>query len=198
MHVAGDGVAVGAGRFRLEDLRQRLEVIRGATDPALSAQAPVLEAKLAEWSARRARAVPEGLIHGDLFRDNVLWETEAGGEIAALLDFESASRGPFVFDLMVTVLSWSFGEGFHGAVARGICDGYRSVRELAEEERAALPAEGCLAALRFTITRITDYAMKGGIGPRVIKDWKRFAMRLHALEELGPAGVREALGVAAF
>jgi hypothetical protein len=59
-----------------------------------------------------------------------------------------------------------------------------------------LQAEGCLAALRFTITRITDYAMKGGIGPRVIKDWTRFAMRLRTLEKMGPAGVRQTLGVA--
>jgi homoserine kinase type II len=139
--------------------------------------------------------VPEGLIHGDLFRDNVLWAGEHGGEIAALLDFESASRGRFVFDLMVTVLAWGFGDGLDRPIVRGICDGYRSVRELAEEERAALLAEGCVAALRFTITRITDYAMKGGIGPRVIKDWRRFAMRLRTLEELGEGGLREAMGV---
>jgi homoserine kinase type II len=197
VHVAGEGVPVGAGRFRVEDLKQRVEVIRGATDPALAAQAPVLEAKLAEWTARRARAVAEGLIHGDLFRDNVLWEHESGGDIAALLDFESASRGRFVFDLMVTVLAWSFGAALDARIARGICDGYRGVRELGEDERAALLAEGCIAALRFTITRITDYAMKGGIGPRVLKDWRRFAMRLATFESLGDAGLRRALGLPA-
>ena len=197
VHVAGEGVAVGEGRFRAEDLRERIKVIRGAVDRGLAAEAPGLEKKLGEWTGRRARGVPEGLIHGDLFRDNVLWEREEGGEIAALLDFESASRGRFVFDLMVTVLAWAFGEGLSEPIARGICDGYRGVRELGEEERGALLAEGCVAALRFEVTRITDYAMKGGIGPRVIKDWRRFAMRLGALEELGGAGVRGVMGVEA-
>ena len=187
VHVAGEGIAVGEGRFRVEDLRARLQTIAGASDPELAAQAPVLTAKLETWTARRARGVGEGLIHGDLFRDNVLWN--ADGSIAALLDFESASRGRFAFDLMVTVLAWAFGEGLDAGIARALSDGYRSVRELGEDERAALLAEGCVAALRFTTTRITDYAMRGeGVGPRVMKDWRRFTMRLRTLEELGEAG----------
>jgi homoserine kinase type II len=195
VHRAGEGLEVGEGRFRVEDLFGRIDVIAGATDAALASEAPELKAKLEEWTRRRG-AVPEGLIHGDLFRDNVLWKSEEGGEIAGLLDFESASRGRYVFDLMVTVLAWAFGEGLDAGIARGICDGYRSVRELGEEERSALRGEGCVAALRFTITRITDYAMRSeGIGPRVIKDWRRFRMRLRVLEELGEGGVRGVLGV---
>lgn len=193
MHVAGEGVPVGEGRFRVEDLYGRIELIARAPAPELAEMAPVLTAKLAHWTSRRTSPA-QGLIHGDLFRDNVLWSDD--GTIAALLDFESASRGRFVFDLMVTVLAWAFGDGLDAGIARGLCDGYRSVRELAEEERAALLTEGCIAALRFTTTRITDYAMKGGIGPRVIKDWRRFAMRLRTLEELGEPGLRRTLGVA--
>ena len=193
VHVAGEGIEVGEGRFRVEDLRTRLQTIAGASDPVLAAQAPVLAAKLETWTARRARGVGEGLIHGDLFRDNVLWNED--GSIAALLDFESASRGRFVFDLMVTLLAWAFGDGLDAGIARAMALGYQSVRELSEMEKGALLAEGCVAALRFTITRITDYAMKGGIGPRVMKDWRRFAMRLRTLEELGEAGLGEVLGL---
>ncbi|HEY2512602.1 MAG TPA: phosphotransferase, partial [Polyangiaceae bacterium] len=193
VHVAGEGIVVGEGRFRVEDLRARLQTIAGASDPELAAQAPVLAAKLETWTARRARGVGEGLIHGDLFRDNVLWDED--GTIAALLDFESASRGRFVFDVMVTLLAWAFGDRLDASIARALVDGYRSVRELSPVERGALLAEGCVAALRFAITRITDYAMKGGIGPRVLKDWRRFAMRLRTLEELGEEGLARILGV---
>lgn len=192
VHVAGEGIAVGEGRFRVEDLYGRIESIAGAADRALAEQAPVLRSKLSHWTAARGPA-PEGLIHGDLFRDNVLWRED--GAVEALLDFESASRGRFVFDLMVMVLAWSFGDGLDAGIARGICDGYRSVRDLGEEEREALLAEGCVAALRFMTTRITDYAMKGGIGPRVLKDWRRFAMRLQVLEDLGQDGLRAVMGV---
>ncbi len=193
VHAAGEGIEVAEGRFRVEDLRARLAVIAAASDPVLAAQAPVLGGKLDAWSAR-ARAVDarRGLIHGDLFRDNVLW---SGAEVAALLDFESASRGVFAFDVMVTVLSWSFGDALVPEIARGIVRGYRDVRELGPEEREALLPEGCFAATRFAITRITDYAMKQGIGARVIKDWRRFAMRLATLEGLGDAGLRRVLGV---
>jgi homoserine kinase type II len=191
VHVAGEGLVVGEGRFRLEDLRDRLVRIAAADDAELAAQAPVLGEKLGRWSAARDPGATAGLIHGDLFRDNVLWSQD--GTVAALLDFESASRGVFAFDVMVTVLSWSFGDGLDAAIARAIVDGYRAVREMGERERAALLAEGCFAATRFAITRITDYAMKKGIGARVIKDWRRFAMRLATLEELGQAGLTRVL-----
>jgi homoserine kinase type II len=192
VHVAGEGLAVGEGRFRLEDLRDRIVRIAAADDAELAAQAAVLGEKLGRWSAARDPGAPAGLIHGDLFRDNVLWSQD--GTVAALLDFESASRGVFAFDVMVTVLSWSFGDGLHAGIARAIVDGYRSVRELAEGERAALLAEGCFAATRFAITRITDYAMmRKAIGARVIKDWRRFAMRLATLEGLGQAGLTRVL-----
>jgi homoserine kinase type II len=194
VHVAGEGFPIGAGRFRVEDLRARLTTIAGADDPELASQAPILGAKLDAWSTRsERRAAPMGLVHGDLFRDNVLWS--ADGEVAALLDFESASRGAFAFDLMVLVLSWSFGDAFDEPIARGIVTGYRSVRELEAGDSDALLPEACFAATRFTITRITDYAMKRGIGARVIKDWRRFAMRLRTLEDLGDAGLRRALGL---
>jgi homoserine kinase type II len=191
VHVAGEGLPLPEGRFRLEDLRARLPRIAAAPDATLAAQAPLLEEKLARWSARRDLGAPHGLVHGDLFRDNVLWSKD--GAIAALLDFESASRGVFAFDVMVLILSWSFRDALDPRVARAIVDGYRTVRELAPSERAALLAEGCFAATRFTITRITDYAMKQGIGARVLKDWRRFAMRLETLEALGDAGLARVL-----
>jgi hypothetical protein len=48
-----------------------------------------------------------------------------------------------------------------------------------------LHAEGCAAALRFTLTRITDYAMRVTDGPRVIKDWRRFKKRFDTLAAYG-------------
>jgi homoserine kinase type II len=191
VHVAGEGLPVGEGRFRIEDLRERLVRIAASDEPALAAQAPLFAEKLDTWSARRDAGAPRGLVHGDLFRDNVLWAED--GSVAALLDFESASRGVFAFDVMVTVLSWSFGDGLDARIARAIVEGYRAVRAIEPAERRAFLAEGCFAATRFAITRITDYAMKKGIGARVIKDWKRFAMRLAALEALGERGLEAVL-----
>ena len=117
----------------------------------------------------------------------MLWDER--GEIAALLDFESASDGVYAYDLMVTVLAWCFGDALDAGLMRAMVDGYESVRPLEARERAGLLAEGCVASLRFAITRLTDYAMRVTDGPRVVKDWRRFQARLLALEALGEAGL---------
>jgi homoserine kinase type II len=73
-------------------------------------------------------------------------------------------------------------------------NGYERVRPLGERELRGLLAEGSFAALRFTITRITDYALReNAAGPRVVKDWQRFLMRFEKLQELGEYGLLRAL-----
>jgi homoserine kinase type II len=76
-----------------------------------------------------------------------------------------------------------------------MCAGYEQVRPLSEAEREGLLAEGGFGALRFTITRITDYALRtASAGPRVVKDWRRFLKRFERLESLGQDGLRRLLG----
>lgn len=189
LHLAGAGFERIEGRFDAPSLELRLDQIARAPSPELASQAEPLRARLASWTARRDGSLPRGVIHGDLFRDNVLWD---GDDIVALLDFESACDGTFAYDVMVAILSWCVGEALDASLARALVEGYESVRPLGEAERAGLLAEGCSAALRFTITRITDRAMRGLTGP---KDWRRFRMRLEALEQLGERGLRELLGL---
>lgn len=191
VHRAGEGAPRAAGRFRYEDLVERTARIAAATDATLAAQSPRLRAKLEEWTARRDPSLPRGLVHGDLFRDNVLWN--ADGSISALLDFESASDGVLAYDLMVTALAWCYGDALDLALVRAMTLGYESVRPLEARERRGLAAEACAAAVRFTITRVTDYAMRVTEGPRVIKDWRRFAARLAAIEALGADGLARAI-----
>lgn len=190
MHLAGPAepaaTSLGAGRFGADELVARCDRILKATDAESRSQAEPLRDAVILVDRKRRADLPRGLVHGDLFRDNVLWHD---GKIAALLDFESAHRGPFAYDLAVLVLSWSFRDTFDMEVARALVAGYRSVRELAESEREALYLEAVFAALRFTITRITDDAIRVG------KRWQRFVARREAIEKLGPVGLREALGL---
>ena len=192
IHLAGAGATRSEGRFRARDLFSRLDRIELAPNAELAAQAAPLRDELGAWTSLRDPSLPRGLVHGDLFRDNVLW---AGPEIRALLDFESASDGVLAYDLMVTLLAWCVGDDLDTDLARAMILGYQSVRALTENEKNGLCAEGCAAALRFTITRITDYAMRAGVGPRVIKDWKRFSLRFSRLKELGNTGLVRALGL---
>jgi homoserine kinase type II len=202
MHLAGPppGGSLGAGRFGAEDLVLRCDRVATSADDRARAQAEPLRSALRAVAARRRTDLPTGLVHGDLFRDNVLWQQDGSGDtrgqisrssprIAALLDFESAHRGPFAYDIAVTILSWSFRDAFDHDVGRGIVAGYREVRELEPAEREALYDEAIFAALRFTVTRITDEAIRVG------KKWERFVARREALSLLGPSGLREALAL---
>jgi homoserine kinase type II len=193
VHVAGASEEIGEGRFRFEDLMERLVRVEASGDPGFAPLVPALRDSLARVHAARDPGLPHGLIHSDLFRDNVLWNE---ARITALLDFESACRGTYAYDLMVLVLSWCVGDDLDERLASALCAGYESVRPLSDAEKRALFVEGSFGALRFTITRITDYAMRtGAAGPRVVKDWRRFMKRFEKLEALGVEGVRRALGV---
>lgn len=188
MHLAGapPGSPLGAGRFGATDLAIRCDRVATSTDEVARTKAEELRAAITAAGEARSTGLPSGLVHGDLFRDNVLWHE---GRISALLDFESAHLGPFAYDIAVTFLSWSFKDELDLAIARSIVDGYRTVRELAPEERDAIYDEAIFATLRFTITRITDDAIRVG------KKWQRFVERREAVERLGRRGLTEALGL---
>lgn len=175
-HLASANERPKQGRFDVDSLLQRIGRIR-ATDPSIADR---LQHGLTRFAEMR-RPLPTGLTHGDLFRDNVLWQ---GGELAALIDFESVSTGPLAYDVMVTLLAWCFGDQLDLSLSRALLRGYRSVRPLSVDEQNGLFVEGAIACHRFTITRITDNTIRIG------KDYRRFLARLDALERLGVDGVR--------
>ena len=195
IHLAGHAPSapLDEGRFDPAHLVARCERVASSRDPEAAELAGPLRAAMSEVAARRRHDVPRGLIHGDLFRDNVLWSVEGpdrcGSRIAALLDFESAHDGPFAYDLAVTILSWTYGSELDLDLARAMVRGYRNVRELEPGDREVLYDEAIFAALRFTITRITDDAIRVG------KRWQRFVERREALERLGRVRFLEALGL---
>lgn len=176
-------------RFGAPQLHARLERI--ARDVTYGALAAPLAAALDRAWAARDDAAPRGLIHGDVFRDNVLWD---GDRMTALLDFESASEGPFAYDLAVTTLAFGFDARFVPELVRPLFAGYVAARPLAPRERSAIFDEARVAALRFTITRLTDYAMRAGAA-MAQKDYRRFEARLAELDAMGPSGFAALTGL---
>ncbi len=196
VHLAGAKESSELGRFRFADLLGRLDAIAASGDVRFGPLVPGLRASLERVHAARDLDLPRGLVHGDLFRDNVLWNDR--NEIEALLDFESACEGTYAYDLMVTVLSWCVADVLQPVLAGSLRAGYESVRALSPAEKRGLYAEGRFAALRFTITRITDYAMRTDTqGARVVKDWRRFFNRFEMLEAMGTGGLRDLMGIGA-
>lgn len=193
-HRAGLGFGnVREGRFRLEDVARLLDKAEAAGRPELSAPIERLRALHAEVGAALAgpfATLPRGVVHGDLFRDNVLWQ---GGDIVALLDWESASHGLLVYDVAVTLLAWCCGDQLDFALGRALVDGYRKQRELSELEWKGLWWTMRLACLRFATTRITDIYLKGTY-PEGYKRYQRFLLRLDAVEGMTAEGLAETLG----
>ncbi len=179
---------VPEGRFGLQGLRERLDAV-DRTDRRFAPDTIRIRERMAHYAACSSSALPQGLIHGDLFRDNVLWRGQpgadqhgAGPELVALLDFESASQGVFVYDIMVCVHAWCYGAAFDLDLVRALLAGYHEERPLLTEELAALEAHGALAALRFATTRLTDFSLRAPPGQPPARDYRRFLARLEAIE----------------
>jgi homoserine kinase type II len=167
------------GRFRVPDLRARLQRVSTAGRSALLPAVAEINERFDHYEALRAKDLELGICHGDLFRDNVLWQ---GGEVSALLDFESACSSNFAYDLMVTTLAWCYGAAFDLTLVQGLFDGYRGVRPVPAREAGALRTEGALGCLRFATTRLTDFSLRVPDGATPVRDYRRFLERLRAIE----------------
>lgn len=162
----------------------------GGGDAEVAAALPLLEDELARAGA--LPAAPRGLVHGDLFRDNVLW---IGDRIAAVLDWEMSCTESFAFDLGVALCAWCYGERFEGPRAAALLAGYRARRRVEPETLAALYPWTRFAALRFAASRIHGYHRASLPADRLVrKDWRRYRDRLVALRDLGEAGFRALVG----
>ncbi|HEX6272155.1 MAG TPA: homoserine kinase [Polyangiaceae bacterium] len=170
---------LGPGRFGPGDLLARLERVRASGRSQLVPDAELVGEALARYRAERDPELPSGVVHGDLFRDNVLF---LNGELLALLDFESAFHGPFVYDVLVTIAAWCFRDAFELELARALAAGYQSVRPLEARELRALRVEGALGMLRFATTRLTDFSLRVPPGAKPARDYRRFLARLSAIE----------------
>lgn len=115
---------------------------------------PLRDAALAD--ARALPALPAGVIHADLFRDNALFMRD---RLTGVIDFHYACEGPFAYDLAVTLLDWCF-DGDEPVPARwhAVLEGYASRRVPDADELAALPKFVERAALRFWTSRAYDAA----------------------------------------
>ncbi|WP_298984896.1 homoserine kinase [uncultured Roseibium sp.] len=100
--------------------------------------------------------LPSGVIHADLFPDNVFF---LGDELSGLIDFYFACNDAFAYDIAICLNAWCFEQdlSFNVTKARALLNGYTGVRPLNKAEYDALPILCRGAALRFLLTRLYDW-----------------------------------------
>ncbi|MEE8203440.1 MAG: homoserine kinase [Alphaproteobacteria bacterium] len=157
MHIAGADFPVErVNALSVTGWRPLFEGCRDRADTVKPGLAETLDAELAQIEAAWPGDLPAGVIHADLFPDNVFF---AGFELTGLIDFYFACNDFFSYDLAVCLNAWCFertGE-FNITKAQQLLSSYREVRAFSAAELAALPLLARGAALRFLLTRLHDW-----------------------------------------
>ena len=127
----------------------------------------------------------EGVVHCDLFPDNVLM---LGDKVTGLIDFYFSASDSFAYDLAVTHAAWCFAEAGHRYrtdIAAALMAGYEEVRPLSAQERAALPVLARGACVRFITSRAEDWITTPADALVTRKDPMDFVRRLQFYGERG-------------
>ena len=157
MHLAGDGFELkrpnnhGLGNWQA--LFERCHSRADEVSPDLTR---AMERELTRLKENWPDNLPKGIIHADLFPDNVFFMQE---RVSGLIDFYFACNDFYAYDLAIALNAWCFESDatFNVTKARALMAGYQSVRPLSVEEIDAMPILGAGAAMRFLTTRLFDW-----------------------------------------
>ncbi len=119
----------------------------------------VIERNLDEIEKTWPKKIPSGIIHADLFPDNIFFK---GSKVSGIIDYYFSCYDFYAFEIAICLNALCF-EGinenlsFNVTKAKKFIDGYSSIRKLTEEEKNSLKILCKGAAIRFLLTRVFDY-----------------------------------------
>ncbi|MCP2154658.1 homoserine kinase [Agrobacterium tumefaciens] len=157
MHLAGEGfeikrpnaLSVDGWKVLWDKSEDRADEVEKGLKQEIR---PEIDYLAAHWP----KDLPAGVIHADLFQDNVFF---LGDELSGLIDFYFACNDLLAYDVSICLNAWCFEKDGSYNVTKGkaLLEGYQSVRPLSEAELDAMPLLARGSALRFFLTRLYDW-----------------------------------------
>ncbi|MEX1154329.1 homoserine kinase [Parvibaculum sp.] len=157
MHLAGrDFSLTRPNALNIDGWGPLFDSCRDGADALAPGLAQDLDRELGILARDWPRDLPAGVIHADLFPDNVFF---IGDRLSGLIDFYFACNDAFAYDLAICLNAWCFESdgAFNITKARALLQAYAQVRPLSAAELRALPLLARGAALRFLLTRLYDW-----------------------------------------
>lgn len=188
MHIAAaDFAMTRPNGLGLRDWRPLYDRFASRADEIRAGLASTIEGELAFLESAWPKDLPQGVVHADLFPDNVFFLHD---RLSGLIDFYFACTDALAYDVTVCLNAWCFeADGaFNMTKGRALLKGYDNVRSFTEEERAALPILARGAALRFLLTRAYDWINTPADALVKRKDPGEYARRLHFHQSISSAG----------
>jgi homoserine kinase type II len=157
LHLAGaDFKGRRANALSVSAWRPLFQSCAGRVDGLQPGMAATIGEALDRLEADWPRGLPEGVIHADLFPDNVFF---LGEKLSGLIDFYFACNDMLAYDVAICLNAWCFEADFSYNVTKGraLLQSYARVRPLSDAELASLPQLARGAAMRFLLTRMVDW-----------------------------------------
>jgi homoserine kinase type II len=156
-HKAGEGFSIRRENALGPEGWQKLAVQCAArAEEVAPGLAALIEEEVAHISARWPGNLPAGVIHADLFPDNVFF---LGDKLSGLIDFYFACNDFYAYDVAICLNAWCFeiDGSFNVTKGKALLSNYNAVRPLSNAEIEALPLLARGSALRFLLTRTFDW-----------------------------------------
>jgi len=155
MHIAGQSFVPQAVHRNPRDAEWRTQIAQKVIAHLSPDDQQLLVNTLAFQAAFDAAPLPHGVIHADLFRDNVLFDND---KIGGLIDFYYACDDVLAYDLAIAVNDWCVQAdgGLDAPKLNAMLQAYQALRPFTPAEQAAWHSLLCIAALRFWLSRLYD------------------------------------------
>lgn len=157
LHLAGEGFSITrANALAVANWRPLFEKSEKRADEVIVGLGNKIKTELDFLEANWPHDLPKGVIHADMFTDNVFF---LQNKFSGIIDFYFACNDLLAYDVAICLNDWCFEPdwSFNITKARALLSGYRSVRAMSEHELEALPILCRGAALRFLLTRLFDW-----------------------------------------